>query len=110
LLYIMAHGSFEGRGVDDPCIRRMFTREALLASDWYRERLHVKQDRDSALWTRHVESLERYAASIRAEGLRDEIGACERLGYARTQLARVASAEYLEELVGTIGADPLRGQ
>jgi hypothetical protein len=110
LLYIMAHGSYEGRSVDDPCIRRMFTRDELLTSEWYRERLRVKQDRDTALWRRHVESLEKYATTIRNEGLRDEIGACERLGYAHQQLARVSSPEYLNELVGTIGADPLYGQ
>ena len=39
LLYLMAQGCYEGRGVDDPAIRGMFTREALLAGDWYRERL-----------------------------------------------------------------------
>lgn len=36
----------------------MFGREALLASDWYRERLEVKQERDIALWQRHVQNLE----------------------------------------------------
>jgi hypothetical protein len=30
----------------------------------------------------------------------------ERLRYARRQLARVSAETYLEELVGTIGADP----
>src|SRR3984885_15077395 len=58
LLHIMAHGSYEGRGVDAPQIRELFSREAMLQSDWYRERLAVKQARDIALWTRHVESLE----------------------------------------------------
>ena len=37
---------------------RLFTREAMLASDWYRERLAVKQERDVALWKRHVAALE----------------------------------------------------
>lgn len=58
LLHIMATGSFQGRDVHDPEIRAMFGREALLASDWYRERLEVKQERDIALWQRHVQNLE----------------------------------------------------
>ena len=90
LLHIMAHGQYEGKGVDDPAIRAMFTREALLSSDWYKERLCVKQRRDVALWTRHVA-----AAGTEA---------------ARARLAHVGSPEYLEELVGTIGADSFTGQ
>ena len=35
LLSIMAHGQFEGKDVHHPDIRRLFTREHLLASDWY---------------------------------------------------------------------------
>ncbi len=95
LLHIMAHGSYEGLGVDAPEIRGLFTREALLASDWYRERLAVKQARDIALWTRHVEALE--AARLNTEE-------------ARLQLARVSAPAYLHELEGTIGADPFHMQ
>jgi hypothetical protein len=66
----------------------------MLASEWYAERLRVKQERDVALWKRHIAALEDAAA---IEG-------------ARKELARVSAAAYLEELVGTIGADPLQGQ
>ncbi|MES1261726.1 MAG: hypothetical protein ABUS49_08320, partial [Acidobacteriota bacterium] len=45
LLHIMAYGAFEGKAVTDPAIRGLFTREALLAGDWYKERLRVKQQR-----------------------------------------------------------------
>jgi hypothetical protein len=65
----------------------LFTRESLLASDWYRERLRAKQCHDIALWTRHRNAMEKCAA-VHAE------------------LKRVSSAAYLEELNGTIGADP----
>jgi phosphoenolpyruvate carboxykinase (diphosphate) len=89
LLHIMAHGQYEGKGVGDPAIRAMFTREALFASDWYAERLAVKQQRDIALWRRHVEM---DASAAKAE------------------LARVSAPEYLVELRGTIGADPFHLQ
>ena len=107
LLHIMAHGHFEGRGADDPAIRVMFTREALLASDWYAERLTVKQRRDVALWERHVRSLTEFLAS---PGHRDEavrLGIPRRLEQARGELDRVRSPEYVRSLVGTIGADPV---
>ncbi len=63
LLHIMAFGAYEGKGIDDPQIRGMFNRESLLASDWYRERLEVKQSRDMALWQRHLKSLEAFRFS-----------------------------------------------
>ncbi len=99
LLHIMACGSYQGKGVDDPEVRGLFTREAMLASDWYRERLRVKQERDIALWKRHVAALEAAAIDVKSQ-----------LSEARKQLARVSAAEYLKELVGTIGADPFHGQ
>ncbi len=46
LLHIMLHGHFEGKDARHPDVRAMFMREALLGSDWYAERLLVKQERD----------------------------------------------------------------
>jgi hypothetical protein len=107
LLYIMACGSWQGRGVDDPAVRGMFTRESLLASDWYAERLRVKHRRDGDLWRRHIAALEAFrAGGAPASGVDVEF----RLAEARRQLARVSSPGYLDELVGTIGADPFHGQ
>ena len=106
LLHIMAHGAWEGRGVEHPDVRAMFTREALLGSDWYAERLRVKQERDMALWRRHVASLEAFRDAAGA----GQIDLDARLVLAREQLARVSADAYREELVGTIGADPFAGQ
>jgi hypothetical protein len=93
--------------VQDPEVRALFTREALLASDWYRERLRTKQDRDVELWTRHVRTLSEFLAlpGHKEEALR--LGIEERLEQARQELERVSSEEYLASLHGTIGADPI---
>jgi phosphoenolpyruvate carboxykinase (diphosphate) len=107
LLHIMAHGQYEGKDASDPAIRAMFTREALLSSDWYRDRLTVKQQRDIALWERHVRSLREFLAS---PGHREEarrLGIPARLERARAELDRVTAPSYLTALVGTIGADPV---
>jgi hypothetical protein len=107
LLHIMAHGDYEGKAAADPAIRALFTREALLASDWYQERLAIKQRRDVALWERHTRSLTDFLAS---PGHRDEarrLGIPGRLEHARGELERVRAPEYLRALVGTIGADPV---
>jgi hypothetical protein len=114
LLHVMVCGSYEGNGIDDPRIREMFTRESLLASEWYRERLQVKQARDIALWQRHVKSLETSQLAdddgVFPDARNLALNLQDRLTAARTQLARVSADTYLQELVGTIGADPFHIQ
>ena len=110
LLHIMAHGNYDGMGVEHPEVRAMFAREALLASDWYGERLRVKQQRDIALWLRHVRALEQFAAAQVEFAVVDGLDLDARALLAREQLGRVSGAAYLDELVGTIGADPFYGQ
>lgn len=106
LLHIMAKGTFEGKSIEDPAIRALFSRESLINSDWYKERLWIKQERDMALWRRHVAALESFQAS-RAAGTPNLAG---RLAAAREELSRVGTSEYLSSLVGTIGADPFHCQ
>jgi len=105
LLHIMAHGHFEGEGIASARIRSLFHREVVLGSDWYQERLRVKQRTDVALWRRHVEALEvaRTNPDVRASRLDLD----KRLTKARAELDRVRSVEYLGSLVGTLGADPM---
>ena len=107
LLYIMAEGQFQGKDVHDPEIRQMFTREYLLESDWYRERLEVKQQREINLWRRHIQSLEDFIARPHYTEVVKRMKLEERLQCARGKLEQVESQEYLDNLVGTIGADPL---
>ena len=118
LLHIMAHGHYEGMHIGDPAFRALFTRESVLASDWYRERLKTKQLRDMGLWTRHVAALEAFQASAPPfqsaqpfqPSAQPGIDMAGRLAYARGQCARVNAPAYLEELFGTIGADPFHLQ
>jgi hypothetical protein len=92
--------------LDDPRLRAQFTREAVLSSDWYGQRLRTRQRWETALWERHVHALEEF----RASGLEipPQLDLEARLAAAKERLARVASPNYVNELAGTIGADPLR--
>jgi hypothetical protein len=107
LLHIMAYGRYEGKDASHPEIRAMFTREALLASDWYRERLAIKQQRDTALWERHVRTLNGFLARTGHREEAERLGIAARLEHAYAELERVSAPEYLASLVGTIGADPI---
>ena len=108
LLLIMATGKYSGMDAHHPDFRAMFTREYLLNSDWYQERLEIKQQRDVALWTRHVGNLQQFMDNPDYGDEVERLGIGERLDSARQKLARVQSPEYLQELVGTLGADPLK--
>ncbi len=104
LLHIMAEGTYQGMGIEDARLRAQFTRECVLASDWYTARLKHQQCKDSALWKRHIQSIE----SFRKSGVEipADLDLETRLNEARRGAERVDSTEYLRSLVGTIGADP----
>ena len=107
LLYIMAEGSYEGKGLSDSSIREMFTRENMISSDWYKARLLCKQQRDISLWKGHVEYIKSFVKNPDSVDVVTKLGLEELLTTTKAEYKRVKSFAYLEELNGTIGADPL---
>lgn len=106
LLHIMAHGNWEGKDSHDPGFRALFTREAMLGSDWYAERLEAKAKADRQLWEKHVADLSTFlgrSSRLRAVELAD---VDERLKQAREQLASLQSGDAVNLYQGTIGLDP----
>jgi hypothetical protein len=107
LLSIMAKGNFEGKSIDDPSVREMFTADYLLASDWYQKRLNVKQERDVALWNKNVEYLKSFNSKSSHSEQAESLQIAERLNSAEQVLKTVSSPSYIDDLKGTIGADPI---
>jgi hypothetical protein len=107
LLHIMLYDQFEGKGLEDPAIRKLFTRENLLASSWYADRLVAKQKIDRALWKRHVEYLNGFLRRPSHADVAESMGIAVRLTRARKTLEEVDSPEYLIKLAGTLGAEPI---
>ncbi len=109
LLHIMAEGHYQGMDIAHPEVRRLFTREALLESDWYRQRLAIKQQRDAALYRRHVAYLQGYLAQAETRCEPDCIARCQTsLEEAQGKLVEVESPAYLDSLWGSLGADWVR--
>ena len=104
LIHIMADGSFEGNVITDSAIRAMFTREYLLESDWYHERLQIKQQRDSLLWQQHRDYVLKRMSEIEEADLLSQVLA-DKLASANRMIAEVSQPSYLESLKGTLGAD-----
>jgi hypothetical protein len=106
LLYCMAQGHYQGKDVHHQDIRAMFSRETLLASDWYRERLITKQKQAVALWQRHCAYLESFLRDRSGSNWCIELDLASRLEHARKTLTEVESPDFLEVLACTLGMDP----
>ena len=105
LLHIMAHGSYQGMTIDNPAIRSMFTRDYLLQSDWYQERLRIKQQRDAALWQMNRDYLEQKMDDTTESETEKWAELQERIEKAEQMIEWVGSQNYLDRLQGTLGAD-----
>ena len=107
LLHIMARGDWEGHGLESPEVRDLFTREYLLASDWYNERLTSKVGWDLGLWDRHIESLELIIDNPASADVAARMGLPAKLAAAQAERAKVETDDYRKSLVGTLGREPV---
>ena len=106
LLHIMAYGEYEGKDLHHPEIRALFTREALLASEWYQARLDAKVAVDTALWDRHIAYLETFLAKPNYQSELRRLRIQERLAKAKAVREHIHSPKYRQSLVGMLGTDP----
>lgn len=107
LLHIMQNGEYEGNDLNAAGIRTLFTREHLLGSDWYKARLARKQHVDRELWERHVAYLQSCSTGNGDPQNDYHLTVSDRLHQAKRELQRVSSSNYLDELQGTLGAQPV---
>ena len=107
LLHIMAHGHFEGKGLEHPHVRSLFNRERLSTCAWYEARLSACQKREVAAWNRHITYLENFLSKPQYAQEAARLGIQERLQQALKTRESVSSPSYLDHLHGTLGAQPL---
>ncbi len=69
--------------------------------------LEIKQQRDVALWKRHIHSLEEFLHLEHYASVAETMCMSDCLERARGKLLAVPSPAYLDYVRGTIGADPL---
>lgn len=107
LIHIMVEGQYEGKTLESPEIRNLFTQDYVLNSNWYKERLIAKQKYDIALWEKHRNYYKDFilkAINIsqeRKSTLVDSLIEIEsRIEYYKTE-------KYIDSLIGTIGKDIL---
>ncbi|MDA7915904.1 hypothetical protein N9B94_01565 [Verrucomicrobia bacterium] len=106
LLTIMLKGDFEGKDLTTPDIRSLFTKENMLKSEWYQERLKAKQALDIKLWERNVKYLEAFLERPTHARESTRLGLADKLTRAIATLAETGTTGYLEKLKGTLGVQP----
>jgi phosphoenolpyruvate carboxykinase (diphosphate) len=106
LLHVMRDGMWEGIGPDDPKFRELFTRESMLASEWYAARLAAQQTADDALLERQASYLEKFLARANYADVAQRLDIRGRLARVINSGRAVRDPAYLEKLKGTIGVDP----
>lgn len=107
LLHIMAYGNYQGKDLNDPELRIEFNRDHVLNSEWYRNRLLLKQQKDVAFFKRQIRYLEEFIGDPNNRDLAREMKIHDKLATSTSKLEYIQSVAYLDELKGTIGADDL---
>ncbi len=105
ILNIMAYGKYNGKTLDDPEVRKLFDRDYMVKSDWYRERLLNKQLGDIALWQKHLSYLQEYL--IEWPDLDEKFlnSVHHKIQVAEDNIKYYKSDAYLKSLEGYIGLD-----
>jgi hypothetical protein len=106
LLHIMRDGTWDGRGAEDPVFRALFTREALLASNWYRARLEAQRTIDTHLLEQQTRYLEKFLARANYADVAERLDIRGRLVRAVEATRATRATAYLENLTGTLGVEP----
>ncbi len=109
LFHIMAYDSYEGKDINAPEIRNLFSKEYVINSDWYKDRLQRKQKRDIAHNKKIISYLESFMMIKENLVLAEKLNIENRLKKCKANLKEASSINYLTFLEGTIGLDPVYG-
>jgi len=107
LLHIMAYGTYEGKEISDAKLRKYFDRDYVVNSDWYKDRLELKQQKDINFYATQIDYLKSFISDENNTELVTEMDINARLHKVVKLHETAKDSSYVESLVGTIGADPL---
>lgn len=107
VLSVMATGSYEGKSIHDPDVRRLFSRDYVINSEWYRERLERYRDHELELIRKSMENIRRFLAERAVTGSPTVKKAQSELVKAQERLNLLRDPVYMHMIDGTLGLDPL---
>ena len=105
LLNIMAHGNFEGKGLNDPSIRALFTRDSVVNSPWYAQRLAKRVEREMTVNRTIARELDNFLSMEEYDAEAKRLTIADQLKTVTQRLAFLETPDCIKSLQGTIGAD-----
>jgi hypothetical protein len=106
LLHIMRDGTWEGKGLDSPEVRRLFDRAEMLKSEWYAARLDAKRRIDAAKLESHARYLEKFLRRASYSDVAVSLDIKAKLERVVFQARDAKTPAYAERLRGTLGGEP----
>ena len=104
LLEVMATGtSAEGFTLTDPRFRETFTRESVLASTWYGERLQSQRSTDIALAERALSAMADFRSKELTYDAAERLGISAKSASVAARLAELQADDGATSYVGTLG-------
>jgi hypothetical protein len=107
VLSVMAYGTYEGKSIQDPEVRKLFDRDYVLASDWYRARLERYREREIAYIESSISYLRKFLAERAEPKSLTERRVQAELSNAHGRLEQLMAPNFLERIWGSIGLDLL---
>ncbi|HOE75824.1 MAG TPA: hypothetical protein PK905_07655 [Rectinema sp.] len=107
VLSTMVYGNYEGKSIEHPEVRRLFDREYVLESDWYRTRLDSYREQEIAHVQSSISYLKKFLADRAEPKSLTERRVQAELSSAYDRLELLTSPNYLKRIWGSIGLDPL---
>lgn len=107
ILHIMAEGTWEGKGLEDPEVRMLFSKSYVLGSAWYRDRLKAYATKEKSRLLTSVATLESFITSTQERDETDLARAKRTLFVLKERIQTLELPMCLDKLSGTIGLDPL---
>jgi hypothetical protein len=102
----MRDGKWDGCDTNDPKFRALFTRESVLASDWYRARLEAQRTVDTHQLESRARYLEKFLSLAGYTDVAARLDVTGRLARVTTAARAAREPGYLKKLSGTIGVEP----
>lgn len=103
LLEIMATGTWNGLTLHDETFRRMFDRDEVLASEWYRARVSALHESELAHQRRALSAMRKFVDEPTNAVAAQRLGIPARIAAMETQLAESAAGGSHRRLIGTLG-------
>ena len=113
LLYMMRDGEYEGMTLTSPEFRAMWSRENILKSDWYMERLKCFQTKETDRLQRGLEYMEHFIkgpdatpGDWKGKQIVEDLQLHDRISSIKAQIDAVKKPDFVQHLVGSLGVDP----